>query len=224
MLRSAGAEGNSGGEAEVITRRRLAGLALGGAGFLAVGDRVRAAQTGAETELVENGLYTQPWFLESFLELADDLAEAASRGKRLALLWEQAGCPYCRETHLVTLRIPEIRDYIRANFEILQLDIHGSREVVDFNGEAMTEKALARLNGARYTPTIQFFPETLAEIGGHTGKAAEVARMPGYFRPFHFLTMFRYVREKGYLKGDFRAFLKAEVGALKAAGKPLPSW
>jgi thioredoxin-related protein len=208
----------------VISRRRFGGLALAGAGFLAAGNRVRAAPSDPEPELAENGLHTQPWFLESFLELADDLAEARDAGKRLAVMWEQVGCPYCRETHLVTLRIPEIRDYIRANFEILQLDIHGAREVVDFNGDAMTEKALARRNGARYTPTIQFFPETLAEIAGRTGSAAEVARMPGYFRPFHFLTMFEYVREKGYAEGDFRAFLKAKVGALKAAGKPLPSW
>ncbi len=108
----------------------------------------------------------------------------------------------------------------------LQVNIHklGDSVKVDFDGTAMEERQLARLNGARYTPTIQFFPETLAEIAGRTGSAAEVARMPGYFRPFHFLTMFQYVREKGYAEGDFRAFLEAKVGALKAAGKPLPSW
>jgi thioredoxin-related protein len=208
----------------VISRRRFTGLVLGGAGFLGAGDSVWAGQSDAEPELAENGLYTQPWFLESFLELADDLEEANAGGKRLALMWEQEGCPYCRETHLVTLRIPEIRDYIRANFEIVQLDIHGSRQVVDFDGTAMEERQLARRHAARFTPTIQFFPETLAEIAGRTGMDAEVARMPGYFRPFHFLTMFQYVREKGYRNGDFRAFLEAKVQALKAAGKPLPSW
>ncbi len=191
--------------------------------MLAGGPVVWAA-TSAEPELAENGLHTQPWFLESFLELADDLAEATRAGKRLALLWEQEGCPYCRETHLVTLKIPEISDYIQANFEILQLDIHGSRKVVDFDGTGLEERKLARRNGARYTPTIQFFPETLAEIAGRTGKTAEVARMPGYFRPFHFLTMFQYVRDEGYDGGDFRSYLEAKVQALKAEGKPPPSW
>jgi thioredoxin-related protein len=202
----------------------MTGLALAAVGSLFAPGRVGAAGSDAEPVLSETGLHTQPWFLESFLELADDLAEAAGQGKRLAIMWEQEGCPYCRETHLVTLRIPEIRDYIQANFEILQLDIHGSREVVDFDGTGLEERALARRNQARFTPTIQFFPETLAEIADRHGKEAEIARMPGYFRPFHFLTMFQFVREKGYRDSNFRAYLEAKVKSLKAAGKSLPSW
>ncbi len=158
------------------------------------------------------GSFTQSWFLNSFLELADDLAEATAKGKRLALLWELDGCPYCREMHLVNFATPEIRDYVEANFEILQLDLKGGREMVDFDGQAMTEQMLAQRHGVRYTPTIQFFPETMAEMQGRTGKEAEVARMAGYFRPNHFLAMFRYVREKRYTDGNFRTFLKTRPG------------
>lgn len=208
-----------------ITRRAFgrwaagatAGMATTGLSFAASGDEDGPI-------LREGGQYTQPWFLNSFLELADDLAEAASGGKRLALMWEQEGCPYCRETHLVNLTIPEVRDYVRDNFEIVQLDIRGSREVVDFDGTPMPEGQLARINGVRFTPTIQFFPETIEEFEGRPGKAAEVARMPGYFRPFHFLVMFQYVRGKGYLEGNFRTFLKARMAAYRAEGKPIPSW
>ena len=31
--------------------------------------------------LTDDGLYKQPWFLESFLDLSDDLEEAAKEGK-----------------------------------------------------------------------------------------------------------------------------------------------
>src|SRR6185503_2111904 len=119
------------------TRRQLvaagAGLALGLAG-----GRVRA-----EPVLTEDGLYRQPWFLESFLELPDDLAGAANSGKRFAVMWELRGCPYCRETHLVNFARPDIEDYIKANFEILQLNIIGARKVTDFDGSELSEKALA---------------------------------------------------------------------------------
>ena len=127
-----------------------AGLALS-----LVGGRARA-----EPVLTEDGLYRQPWFLESFLELADDLAAAANSGKRFAVMWELRGCPYCRETHLVNFARADIADYIKANFDILQLNIIGSRKVTDFDGTEISEKALAAKYGVRFTPTFQFFPES----------------------------------------------------------------
>ena len=62
----------------------------------------------AEAVLTDDGLYRQPWFLESFLELADDLAGASEKKKRFAIMWELRGCPYCKETHLVNFAKPEI--------------------------------------------------------------------------------------------------------------------
>lgn len=154
------------------------------------------------------GSFTQSWFLDSFLEFADDLAEATGRGKRFALLWELEGCPYCREMHLVNFAVPEVREYVEANFDIVQLNLRGARETVDFDGAVLSEGQLAKRSAVRFTPTIQFFPETVREMAGKVGREAEVARMPGYFRPFHFLAMFQYVREKRYITGDFRSFLK----------------
>ena len=154
------------------------------------------------------GSFTQSWFLDSFLEFADDLADATNRGRRFALLWELDGCPYCREMHLVNFAVPEIREYVEANFDIVQLDLRGARDTVDFDGAALSESQLAKRHGVRFTPTIQFSPETVQEMTGKGGRENEVARMPGYFRPFHFLAMFQFVREKRYITGDFRSFLK----------------
>ena len=159
-------------------------------------------------ELTDDGLYRQPWFLESFLDLSEDLQEAAAKGKRFAIMWEQKGCPYCQETHLVNFAQPEIQDYVRDNFEILQLNLFGARKVTDFDGEELEERQLARKSGVRFTPTVQFFPDDKARISGG-GKAAEVTRMPGYLHPPHFLAMFRFVRDKAYQDGSFRKYLKA---------------
>ena len=104
---------------------------------------------------------------------------------------------------------PEIRAYVRDNFDMLQLNIVGSRLVTDFDGEVLEERALARKWGVHFTPTTCFFLDDPEGARGRPGHEVEVARMPGYFRPAHFLAMFRFVRERGYETGDFRSYLKA---------------
>src|SRR3954463_1185288 len=129
------------------------------AGSAALAATLVAPRLRAEPGMTEDGLYRQPWFLDSFLELADDLQAAAKSGRRFAIMWELRGCPYCRETHLVNFARPNIEDYIKSNFDILQLNIIGSRKVTDFDGAEVSEKALAAKYGIRFTPTVQFFPE-----------------------------------------------------------------
>ncbi len=208
----------------MISRRRFTALSMAAAVGTGIGGwSAEAAERLAPAQLEGGGL-TQAWFLESFLEFNDDLAEATAKGKRFAILWEQDGCPYCRETHMVNFAIPEIRAYIQANFEIVQLDIWGGRATKDFDGETLTEKQLAKRSRVRFTPTIQFFPPSTDAAAGKIGANAEVVRMPGYFRPFHFLSMFEFVREEAYAREDFRSFLNKKTAAIKAAGKSIPSW
>jgi thioredoxin-related protein len=192
----------------MATRRNLL---IGAASLAALAAaRASAEEAAKEPALSAEGLLTEPWFLESFLDLADDLASAHKEGKRLAIMWELRGCPYCRETHLVNFAQPRIANYIKSNFEVLQLNIIGDRKVKDFDGSELSEKALAAKYGVRYTPTLQFFPETPAGLNDLTPPRREVARAPGYLRPDDFLAFFRFVREKAYEKGSFRDFLKAQ--------------
>jgi len=174
-----------------------------------------AALSGARADdgpmLTADGLYREPWFLQSFLNLGDDLETARSEGKRFAVMWELKGCPYCKETHLVNFADPRIADYIKANFEITQLNIIGSLKVTDIDGTEMREKELAAKYGVRYTPTFQFFGEDAAKLKTLPPKEREVARIPGYLRPDDFLGVFRYVREKGYEKGRLRDFMKNQA-------------
>ena len=201
---------------------------LGGAAVLVATmlmAHVGAASAAAEEQVFEpvvtdDGLLAQPWFLESFLELADDLEEARAGGKRLAVIWEQKGCPYCKTMHSVNFAQPEIQSFVRDNFLVLQLNLFGSREVTDFDGEVLPEKAMARKYGIAFTPTIQFFPDGLEAVAGKSGKAAEVARMPGYFEPPYFLAMFRFVRDKAYLETDFLSYAKR---ALQQSARPAES-
>ncbi len=178
---------------------------LGGAAVAFLGQGVRA-----QALLGDDGLYRQPWFLESFLELASDLQEAAAQGKRFAILWELKGCPACKRTHLVNFSDPAIVAFVRERFEILQLNIIGAREVTDFDGETLPEKRLAEKYGVRGTPTFQFFPESAAPLKGRAPQEREVARAEGYLEPAAFKRLFAYVAERAYEREGLDAFLKTQ--------------
>jgi thioredoxin-related protein len=162
----------------------------------------------------DEGLYSEPWFLTSFLDLRDDLAEAAKEGKRFAILWEQRGCPYCIELHRTDFADPRTSAYIKANFVVVELDLLGDRDVTDFDGKVLSEKLLARKWAIRGTPSIQFFPATPVEVAGRSGGVVEIARMPGYYPPETFIAMFRFVRENRTRGEDFRRYL----AGLKSTG------
>ena len=192
-----------------LTTRR--DLILGAGAALLSGGSSAAARAEAPV-LGEDGLYHEPWFVDSFLELAEDLDDAAKRGKRFALMWELRGCPYCRETHLVNFARPDIAEFVRSNFDIVQLNILGAREVTDFDGSKLYEKQFAARYGVRFTPTIQFFPPGVAGLKDKEPAKREVTRIAGYLRPDDFLAMFRYVREEAYATRPFRDYLRQGGG------------
>jgi thioredoxin-related protein len=178
-----------------------------------------------EPETDEGGMYVQSWFHDSFLDLREDAAEAKDAGKQLAIMWEQRGCPYCREMHRVNLRVPEIVDYIKTNFTVIQLNLWGDREVTDFDGQVTTEKKLARKYRVQFTPTIQFFPTEISKGGKTPGQDEEVWRLMGYWKPFHFLNSFVYVHDKAYVEQpNFQRWLQAHAEKLEAEGKEVKLW
>lgn len=177
-----------------------------------------------EPKLGDNGLHIQSWFHEGFLELEDDLATAADEGKDLLILVEQPGCPYCREMHQVNLRIPQIVEYIQENFQVVQLDMRGSREVTDMDGTATEERTLVRDWGVNFTPTLIFVPKEAIDGSGNAKERA-VMVMPGYFKPFHFDTMMHFIADDSYRNGgDFQRYLDDRAATLRAEGKDVDIW
>lgn len=167
----------------------------------------------------EDGMHMQSWFHDSFLDLREDLAEAEAAGKRLVIIWEQRGCPYCKRMHEVNLRIPRIADTMQRDFTVIQMNLWGDREVTDFDGEVLKEKDLAEKWAVLFTPTLQFFPQSVSSTEGKSGKAAEVVRIPGYFKPFHFYFLLHYAKTNGYeSEPNFQRWLGGIGDKLDAAG------
>lgn len=169
--------------------------------------------TAAESQLpapilAEDGFYHPDWFLVSFMDLKEDALDAAKAGKRLALVVEQRGCGACKRVHEVNLRDPRVTAYLKANYHILQIDLFGSREITDIDGQVLTEKDYAKKLGVRATPTILFYDE--APKGG--GLAALAWKQVGYLDPEPFVNAFAFVKNKGYAgqtEPDFLAWLKS---------------
>lgn len=170
---------------KAMMRRTVLGLALG-----ALALPLAAAQLG------DDGLHKTDWMRDTFKDLREDLAEANDEGKRLVLFFEQRGCIYCTKMHEEVFPLEEISSYIADNYFVVQLNLHGDIEVTDFDGETLSEKAMARKWGILFTPTIMFLPEAVGE--GETTPQAAVAVMPGAFGPGTTLDMFTWVNEKRY--------------------------
>jgi len=176
-------------------------------------------------EANEEGLHVQPWFRTTFLDLREDMTEAKAEGKRLAIIWEQKGCPYCKEMHRVNLRIPSTVEYIKKHFFVVQLNLWGDREVIDLDGEKTTEKKLGRKFRVQFTPTIQFFPKDPPKDPKTSGRDIEVWRLMGYWKPFHFEHTFVYINEKGFnTEPNFQRWLQARARQYEAEGKEVKLW
>ena len=126
------------------------------------------------------------WFKESFLEFEDDVAEAATAGRRVMLYFHQDSCPYCAKLIEENFTDPEIKAYIIRHFDGISLNMWGDREVVSVAGQPFTEKTFAAALKVQYTPTLVFLDEK--------GKIA--LRLNGYYPPADFRAALDYVSQK----------------------------
>jgi len=186
--------------------------------FLATIGLLLALAIPAAAEVGDDGLHKEKWFSVTFRDMAEDIAAAREEGKRLAIVFEQRGCIYCANMHEKLLSDPEVRDFIEANFKVVQYNMFGDEEVTDLDGETLTEKTAARKWGVVFTPTILFLPDEAA--AGKTTAEAAVATMPGAFGKWTFLHMFQWVSEKGY-EGDehFQKYHARMLDEMRAEGR-----
>jgi thioredoxin-related protein len=155
-------------------------------------------------ELGDDGLYKAAWLRETFKDLQEDFTEADSEGKRLVLLIEQRGCVYCKEMHEVTFEDPRIKALLEDVYYPVQIDLNGSRELTDTDGEAMNEKNAVRKWGLMFTPTMIFLPAEMDQTLSVSQQA--VAVMPGAFGVGTTLDMMTWVAEERYLTKDEEDF------------------
>lgn len=116
------------------------------------------------------------WFTQSFLDLREDVRDAAKQGKRVMLYFGQDGCPYCAALIRTNFSQPRIAAKARERLSAIEINIWGDREVTWTDGKVRREKDFAAFLKVQFTPTLIFLDEH--------GKV--IARLNGYYPPHRF--------------------------------------
>lgn len=136
------------------------------------------------------------WFKESFLDLEEDIADAAENNKRLVVYFWQPGCPYCDQLWRDNFADQKVVEEFRKSFDIVALNMWGDREVVSVGGNDYSEKTFAEVLGIKYTPTLLFFDEN----------RKVVHRLNGYVPVENFQKSMKFVSGKHEKKSNFSQF------------------
>lgn len=128
------------------------------------------------------------WFKDSFLDLTEDVAEAAEAGKHLVLIMEMEGCPYCHKMIEDNFANAPYRDFIQEHFDVIALNIRGSLMIDVTEDLSLTERELAEHLSVRFTPTVVFLD----------ANHEQVARVNGYRNVEDFQVVLEYVQERAY--------------------------
>ena len=152
---------------------------------------------------LEEPLAFPDWFKLSFLDLAEDLAEARAAGKAgLIIYYGQKYCAYCRQFLEKDLAMDDIRSYMLEHYDVIGIDIHGYRMVTDADGNTLNEARLAVREGTNFTPSVVFY----------TTDGEEALRLRGYYPPYRFRAALEYVADGHFRKERFREYLaRADV-------------
>lgn len=137
------------------------------------------------------------WFKTSFMELEEDILEAKDAGKRLMLVFHQDGCPYCNVFVEKNLAQKDIEETIQQNFDVIEINMWGDREVTSVEGEEYTEKLFAEKLGVQFTPTVLFFDE----------EGQYRLRINGYYPPDKFRLALTYAIGRDVPEQSFSEFM-----------------
>lgn len=144
------------------------------------------------------------WFKESFLDIAEDVNEAAESGKHVILFMHLTGCPYCYKMTEENFKHAPYAEFIKENFDVIAINIKGDREVALNDETSLAEKELAVKLKVMYTPTIVFLNQ----------QNQVVARVNGYRSVPDFKLVLDYVKEKAYLSTSLSQYVDARKEAV----------
>ena len=167
-----------------------------------------AAGDALEAGMVNPGYVQKPaWFKESFLDLREDLREAARGGKGVMLYFYQDGCPYCERLINVNFSQQQISDKTRSKYDVIAINMWGDREVTDLQGKQITEKEFARRMKVQFTPTLLFL----------NNKGEVTLRVNGYYPPHKFSAAIDYASGAAKSGETFNSYF-ARINPAPASG------
>lgn len=175
--------------------------------FLLLASTVIRAEEASDYE--NPGYHEKPaWFKASFLDMREDVTEAAKSGKRVMLYFYQDGCPYCARLLDTNFAQRDISEATQKYFDVIAINMWGALEVTDLDGKETSEKDFSSELKVMFTPTLLFLDKQ--------GKV--LMRLNGYYPPHKFAAVIDYVGQHKEKEISFRDFWKAR-SPIAATGK-----
>ncbi len=138
------------------------------------------------------------WFKKSFLQLPEDLKEALKKKKQgIILYFGQTGCAYCQRLMEINFKKKDIVAQTQAYFDVIALNVWGSREITDLDGHLLTERDYALREKTNFTPSLIFYDKN----------GQQALRLRGYYPPYKFRAALDYVIDGYYQKESFHQYL-----------------
>jgi len=158
--------------------------------------------------MVNPGYQEHPaWFKVSFLDLFEDIEDAADNNKRLMIYYYQDGCPYCKKLLEDNFSQREIADKTQEYFDVVSINLWGDKDVT-VGDRTYTEKKFAEALKVQYTPTLLFFDEN----------KKIVFRANGYYPPEKFSALLDYIGKKHDKKISYQDYIE-KINPQAASGK-----
>ena len=171
-----------------------------------------AGPDGWNPEPLQPAVYPD-WFVDSLLDLQDDLHSAKAAGKQgLMVVFSMPYCSFCKQLARTTLADPAVSAALQRDFAAVHLDLFSDVEVVTPTGESMSAKAFASQEGADYTPAIYFY--------GLDGQ--RLLRIVGYHPPQRFERILRYLSDREYERMALREYLLSDTSADEKGANAAP--
>ncbi len=140
------------------------------------------------------------FFMAKLGDFKEELATARKEGRQgVLIMFEMEDCPFCARMKGTVLNQSEVQDWYRRHFLIYDMDVKGSTEMTDFQGNSTTEKAFSLAQRARATPTFIFFDLDGRPVARYTGATQSAEE---------FLLLGRYVVEGAYKTQPFNVYKK----------------
>lgn len=139
------------------------------------------------------------WFKESFMDMSEDVEEAKEENKHVMLFMTLKFCPYC--TKMLNSNFVEgskLQAYIQENFDVIGINIKGSKEITVNEDLTLTEKEYAKHLNVQYTPTIIFLNQS-NEV---------VVRINGYRSSENFKYILDFVKNKEYKNMELTQYIE----------------
>lgn len=147
------------------------------------------------------------WFKNSFYDLQADLKDARGEGKSgIMIFFSTKTCSYCKAIIETTFKKPDIVKQLRANYDVIGLEVLSDTEVVTMKGKSVWAKDFAVQAKARFTPTMIFYD----------ARGVRQLRLVGYQSPKKFRGALEYLKGKHYTRMKLRDYLRQSKSTSKA--------